>query len=136
MQWIDSYMNRINGCLKRFIKLSDIVWIDSNSDWIVSNIFWVFWVVSFSTWHESSFTHFESIQSFNESIQSIHFGQKSSLSHCSYILPSPLNSKFIESFASILSRSPKLIAHTFFKIKHFFLESLCDAVRKRRVSKR
>ena len=31
------------------------------------------------------------------------------------------NTQNIESFASILSRSPKLIVHKFFKIKHFFL---------------
>ena len=42
-----------------------------------------------------------------------------------YIYSLPHNTQSIESFASILSRSQKLIAHTFFKIEHFFLESLC-----------
>jgi len=37
-----------------------------------------------------------------------------------------INPNIIESFATILSRSQKLIVHTFFKIKHFFLESLCS----------
>jgi len=39
-------------------------------------------------------------------------------------LSSHHNSKIIESFATILSRSQKLFVHTFFKIKHFFLESI------------
>jgi len=42
-----------------------------------------------------------------------------------YINSPPHNSQFIESFATILSRSQKLFVHKFFKIKHFFLESLC-----------
>jgi hypothetical protein len=41
-----------------------------------------------------------------------------------YINSPPHNFQFIESFASILSWSEKLFVHKFFKIKHFFLESL------------
>jgi len=68
---------------------------------------------------------FESIQTLNKSIQTIHFVWILSLPFPYYIYSSSYNSQFIESFTSILSRSQKLIAHTFFKIKHFFLESLC-----------
>jgi len=67
----------------------------------------------------------ESIQIFNESIQSVILVRKLSLFSLYYIYSFSHNSKIIESFASILSRSQKLIAQTFFKIKHFFLESLC-----------
>ena len=72
------------------------------------------------------FTWSESIQTVSELIQSVVFVRKFSRSNLSYILLSPHFSKTIESFASILSRSQKLIVHTFFKIKHFFLESLCS----------
>ena len=79
---------------------------------------------SLDTYH--LFTWCESIQTVSESIQSVFLVWKFSSSLFSYILFFPLNSKGIESFASILSRSQKLIVHTFFKIKHFFLESLCS----------
>jgi len=119
--------------LKRFIKLSELVWIDSNLFWIVSNTFWAIWVDSNISWHVSFFIiifpcliWFEWIQIVSESIHTVHFVRKFRLSPCSYILYYPHNSNFIESFASILSRSQKLIVHAFFKIKHFFLESLCS----------
>jgi len=73
-----------------------------------------------------SFLVFESIQLFNKSIHTFVFLRKFSLTTFPYILSSPHNSQFIESFATILSRSKKLIVHKFFEIKHFFLESLCS----------
>ena len=51
--------------------------------------------------------------------------EKITLALILYIYSLSHNSQNIESFASILSRSQKLIVHKFFKIKHFFLESLC-----------
>jgi len=69
---------------------------------------------------------FELIQLVSESIHTVNFVRNFSFSTLSYILFSPHISKFIESFATILSRSQKLLVNTFFKIKHFFLESLCS----------
>jgi len=66
----------------------------------------------------------ELIQPFIESIRSVKSVRKLCLVTPHYINPSPHNSQLIESFASILSRSQKLTEHIFFKIKHFFLESL------------
>jgi len=68
----------------------------------------------------------ESIHQVNESIQPVVFVRQLSLFTLYYINTFLLNFKIIESFASILSRSQKLIVHIFFKIKHFFLESLCS----------
>jgi len=126
-------MNRFIFYLNRFINLSDLVWIDSILLWIVSIFFWAPWVDSIINWHVSFFIiifsyliWFESIQIVSESIHTVHFVRKFGLSPCSYILYSPHNSKIIESFATILSRSQKLIVHIFFKIKYFFLESLCS----------
>ena len=68
----------------------------------------------------------ESIRLLNESIHSVIPTRNFTLSLLLYINSPPLNSTFIESFATIHSRSQKLIVHKFFKIKHFFLESLCS----------
>ena len=68
----------------------------------------------------------ESTQAFDESIQSVNFVRKLSIFTLYYIYTSLHNFKIIESFATILSRSQKLIVHTFFNVKHFFLESLCS----------
>jgi len=62
----------------------------------------------------------ESIHILIELIQSVGFVRKLSLLTHYYIYTSLITPKFIESFTSILSRSQKLIAHTSFKIKHFF----------------
>ena len=67
----------------------------------------------------------ESIHCSIESIQLAIFVRILSLLTHYYIYSFSHNSKNIESFASILFRSQKLIAHTFFKNKHFFLESRC-----------
>jgi len=68
----------------------------------------------------------ESIHTLSESIQYIVFGRCFALATFFYIYSVPHNTQIIESFATIHSRSQKLIAHKFYKIKHFFLESLCS----------
>jgi len=67
----------------------------------------------------------ESIHTFSESIHYVVFGRNFTLTTPLYVYSHPHNTQNMESFASILSRSQKLIVHTFFKIKHFFLESFC-----------
>jgi len=67
----------------------------------------------------------ESVHHFSESIHLVVFTRKFTLALIFYIYHFSHNSKIIESFAYILSRSQNLIARKFFKIKHFFLESLC-----------
>jgi len=137
-------MNRLkNGWI---VSLKSLTWsesiqgiYESTHDWIVSiilesyhkslwlslnrftptlnrfNFFWAVWIVSFFTWH-----------SFIESTHVVDFVRKFTLVHLFYKYSLPHNFQFIETFATILSRSQKLIVHTFFKIKHFFLESLCS----------
>ena len=70
----------------------------------------------------------ELIHSLNESIHTISFTRKFTLPLLYYINSPPLNTKIIESFATIISRSQKLIVHTYFKIKQFFIESLCKHI--------
>ena len=149
--WIDSlqsesiqwslwlHMNRftstwIDSCMNRLTKLSDLPWIDSYETWIIS----IFILGSLESIHIC-------IELFHSSCFSGLFicclnwfknlvNQFNLLILCKNWVFSPLTtytliftiSKIIESFASILSRSQKLIVHTFFKIKHFFLESLCS----------
>jgi len=72
----------------------------------------------------------ESIHTFSESIHYVIFGQNFALTTPLFIYSLPHITQIIESFASILSRSLKLIVHAFFKIKHFFLESLCSLSHK------
>jgi len=67
----------------------------------------------------------ESIQYFTESIHLVDFTRKIALGLIFYIYSLSHLPKIIESFATILSRSQKLFVHKFFKIKHFFLESIC-----------
>jgi len=71
----------------------------------------------------------ESIHTFNESIHLVVFARKFALALLFYIYSLSHNPKIIESFATILYRSQKLFVHKFFKIKHFFLESLCTLSR-------
>jgi len=104
-------LNRFLQSLNRINLHPGYTWIDSNMIWIVSS-FILFW---------SGFWLSESIQAFSESIQFVKFVRKLSLFTPHYIYTPLPFFKVIESFASILSRSQKLIAHTFFKIKHFFL---------------
>jgi len=67
----------------------------------------------------------ESIHTFSESNHLAVFRRKFALAFIFYIYSLSHNSQSIESFKSIISRSQKFIVHKFFKIKHFFLESLC-----------
>ena len=83
-------------------------WIYSNPVWIYS-IFIIVWIDSDINWIDSKCC----------------FWLKSCSCHPFLLYSLPHNTQSIESFTSILSRSQKLIVHTFFKIKHFFLESLC-----------
>jgi hypothetical protein len=116
-------------------KPSDLPWIISNYFELYQPSFWVRWIDSYFTWYYQSSNHSspfqfclylsESIQTLSESIHSVVFGWKFALAILFYIYWLPHNTKIIESFASILSRSQKLVVHKFFKIKHFFLESLC-----------
>jgi hypothetical protein len=68
----------------------------------------------------------ESIQWVSESIQFVILIRKLCLFTLYYINTLPSQLQIIESFASILSRSQKLIVHTLFKIEHFFLKLLCS----------
>jgi len=109
-------LNRFIRSLNRINLHPRYIWIDSIMFWIVSS-FILLWSVFFLS---------ESIQAFRESIQSVKFVRKLSLFTLHNIYTSLHISKSIKSFATILSRSQKLIVHIFFKIKHFFLESLCS----------
>jgi len=131
--WIDSWMNRLfsvwnvsqnsltctESIHKRLESYQSSFWVHLNRLKYVLNrfILHAFLVC---------FLLSESTQPFSESIQFVYFLRKLSLFTPYYIYTSLHNFKIIESFATILFRSKKLIVHTFFKIKHFFLESLCS----------
>ena len=105
--WLVS--NRFIRNLNRINLHHGLTWIDSNLYWVVS-FFMLLWFV---------FLLSESIHASSESIQSVNFVQKLSLITPYYIYISLHITKSIESFAYILSRSQKLIVHTFFKINTF-----------------
>ena len=141
--WIDSHCIWIDYCLNRFISS----WVVSLNSLTVSepiqcylesiqSSIWGAWIVSYISWLASIFMYSSLsglgfldvwIDSIGKWIDSICcFVWKLSLFTLYYINTFLLNFKRIESFASILSRSQKLTVHTFFKIKHFFFESLCS----------
>jgi len=148
-----SYLNRfknvsnsvwIDSCLNHFIpswvissnSMTLFESIHTNSESIQSFIL-ATWIVSNLTWLSSIFIYFPSFlglpfcclnqfTSLMNRFTLLFLCKNLYLVTPHYINPSHHNSQIIESFASILSRSQKLIVHTFFKIKHFFLESLCS----------
>lgn len=102
-------LNRFIINLNRINLHPGFTWIDSI----------VFWIVSYFILIWSVFWLSESIQAFSESIQSVNFVRKLSLFTLYYIYTSLHISKGTESFTFILSRSQKLIVHTFFKLNTF-----------------
>jgi len=142
----------MTSCESTHILLDSIhPWIASKIMWITSQKFltfnesvhyilesyqsssWAFWIVSNLHWCSSFFITlfpfsvlwFKYIHKLAESLHTVIFVRKFALALSFYIYSLPHITKFIESFATILSRSQKLFVHKFFKIKHFFLESLC-----------
>ena len=133
--WIVSFLSKsshkclwqtLNRFAYIYIYIYMYIWIDSLLSVFTWNDSIPLWIDSFSCTAGFVFLMSESIQPFSELIHSVLLVWKLYLftPHCIFY-PSH-NSKIIESFASILSRSQKLIVQTFFKIKHFFLESLCS----------
>jgi len=129
--WIISYMNRLTSlwnASQNSLTLTESIQLKhesyQSSSWVHLNQF--INTLNCFIFHAFSvcFLCSESIQSIIESIHSVKSVRKLCLVTSHYINPSPHNSQLIESFASILSRSQKLIEHKFFKIQHFFLESL------------
>jgi len=125
--WIDSCMHRVFSILNRLTKLSDLSWFDLYEVLIVS-IFILGTLESTQIWFESYHPSYFFGLSFCCLNRFKHLVNQFNLLHlCKNWVFLPLTiytlllfSKFIESFASILSKSQKLIAYTFFKIKHFF----------------
>lgn len=104
--WISISLNQFFFCLNRLTKVSDIHWIDSSFLWVHLKRL-THWIISF-------FMPCWVIFLLSESIHFILFVRKLCLFTPHYIFSLFHNSKFIESFASILSRSQKFILHTFF----------------------
>ena len=88
-------LESIHNSLNRFILHPWLTWIDSNLYWIAS-IFISLWL---------AFLLFESIHTFSESFHYVVFCQNFALASPFYIYSLPHNTKIIESFAFILSRS-------------------------------